>query len=147
MSDYNDGFAPKKSRESKGPLESVFFSHGRWQNLCYSPTSLWASSPGSSGGGARKRTESVQPCLWNLNSASNCPVAPRRGVTVDWAVRFPPTSAKWKRARMLTNIEKYVKARAKGRDRLFTVLYFSVRSSRSGALRYGLQSCMSVQTT
>ena len=30
--------------------------------------------------------------------------------------------------------------------RLFTVLYFSVRSSRSSALRYGLPSCMSVKT-
>ena len=31
--------------------------------------------------------------------------------------------------------------------RLFTVLYFSVRSSRSRALRYGLPCCMSVKTT
>ena len=31
--------------------------------------------------------------------------------------------------------------------RLFTVLYFSVRSSRSSALRYGLPSCVSVKTT
>ena len=31
--------------------------------------------------------------------------------------------------------------------RLFTVLYFFVRSSRSSALRYGLPSCMSVKTT
>ena len=31
--------------------------------------------------------------------------------------------------------------------RLFTVLYFSVRSSRSSALRYGLPSRMSVKTT
>jgi len=31
--------------------------------------------------------------------------------------------------------------------RLFTVLYFSVRSSRSNDLRYGLPSCMSVKTT
>ena len=31
--------------------------------------------------------------------------------------------------------------------RLFTVLYFSVRSSRSSALCYGLPSCMSVKTT
>ena len=31
--------------------------------------------------------------------------------------------------------------------RLFTVLYFSVRSSRSSALRYGLPSCLSVKTT
>ena len=31
--------------------------------------------------------------------------------------------------------------------RLFTVLYFSVRSSKSSALRYGLPSCMSVKTT
>ena len=31
--------------------------------------------------------------------------------------------------------------------RLFTVLYFSVRSSRSSALRYGLPSWMSVKTT
>ena len=31
--------------------------------------------------------------------------------------------------------------------RLFTVLYFSVRSSRSSALRYGLPSCTSVKTT
>ena len=31
--------------------------------------------------------------------------------------------------------------------RLFTVLYFPVRSSRSSALRYGLPSCMSVKTT
>ena len=27
-------------------------------------------------------------------------------------------------------------------NKLFTVLYFSVRSSRSSALRYGLPSCM-----
>ena len=32
-------------------------------------------------------------------------------------------------------------------SRLFTVLYFSVRSSRSSALRYGLPSCMSAETT
>ena len=32
-------------------------------------------------------------------------------------------------------------------NRLFTVLYFSVRSSRSSALRYGLPSCISVKTT
>ena len=32
-------------------------------------------------------------------------------------------------------------------SRLFTVLCFSVRSSRSSALRYGLPSCMSVKTT
>ena len=31
--------------------------------------------------------------------------------------------------------------------RLFTVLYFPVRSSRSSALRYGLPSCISVKTT
>ena len=31
--------------------------------------------------------------------------------------------------------------------RLFTVLHFFVRSSRSSALRYGLPSCMSVKTT
>ena len=31
--------------------------------------------------------------------------------------------------------------------RLFTVLYFSVRSTRSSALRYGLLSCGSVKTT
>ena len=31
--------------------------------------------------------------------------------------------------------------------RLFTVLYFSIRSLRSRALRYGLPSCMSVKTT
>ena len=31
-------------------------------------------------------------------------------------------------------------------SRLFTVLYFSVRSSRSNALRYGLPSWMSVKT-
>ena len=34
-----------------------------------------------------------------------------------------------------------------GDDRLFTVLLFSVRSSRSIALRYGLPYCMSVKTT
>ena len=32
-------------------------------------------------------------------------------------------------------------------SRLFTVLYFSVRSSRSRALRYGLPSCLRVKTT
>ena len=31
--------------------------------------------------------------------------------------------------------------------RLFTVLYFSVRSSRSSALRHGLSSCLRVKTT
>ena len=31
-----------------------------------------------------------------------------------------------------------------GQSRLLTVLYFSVRSSRSSVLRYGLPSCMSV---
>ena len=30
------------------------------------------------------------------------------------------------------------------KNRLFTVLYFSVRSSRSSAMCYGLPSCMSV---
>ena len=29
---------------------------------------------------------------------------------------------------------------------LFSALYFSIRSSRSSALRYGLPSCMSVKT-
>ena len=33
------------------------------------------------------------------------------------------------------------------RTTLFTVLYVSVRSSRSSALRYGLPSCMIVKTT
>ena len=33
------------------------------------------------------------------------------------------------------------------RRRLFTVLYFSVRSSRSSAFCYGLPTCMSVKTT
>ena len=33
------------------------------------------------------------------------------------------------------------------KPRLFTVIYFSVRSSRSSALRYGLPSCTSVKTT
>ena len=32
-------------------------------------------------------------------------------------------------------------------SRLFTVLYFPVKSSRSSALRYGLLSCVSVKTT
>ena len=32
-------------------------------------------------------------------------------------------------------------------NRLFTVLYFPVRSSRSRALRYGLPSCTSIKTT
>ena len=32
-------------------------------------------------------------------------------------------------------------------SRLFTVLYFSVTSTRSSALRYGLLSCVSVKTT
>ena len=32
-------------------------------------------------------------------------------------------------------------------NRLFTVFYFSVRSSRSSSLRYGLPSSMSVKTT
>ena len=32
-------------------------------------------------------------------------------------------------------------------SRLFTVLHFSVRTSRSSALRDGLPSCMSVKTT
>ena len=31
--------------------------------------------------------------------------------------------------------------------RLFTVLYFSVRSSRSSALRFPLPSCMTVKTS
>ena len=34
-----------------------------------------------------------------------------------------------------------------GASRLFTVLHFSVRTSRSSALRDGLPSCMSVKTT
>ena len=33
------------------------------------------------------------------------------------------------------------------RSRLFAVLYFSERSSRSSALRYGLPSCISFKTT
>ena len=33
------------------------------------------------------------------------------------------------------------------RNRLFTVLYFSVRSSKSSALRYELPSCMTVKPT
>ena len=40
--------------------------------------SLRASSPRRSGGGAGKWKESLQLRLWNLNSTSNSPVAPRR---------------------------------------------------------------------
>ena len=32
-------------------------------------------------------------------------------------------------------------------SRLLTVVYFSVRTTRSSALRYGLLSCLSVKTT
>ena len=41
--------------------------------------SLGASSPGCSGGRVgKRRTQSLQLRLWNLNSTSNSPVAPRR---------------------------------------------------------------------
>ena len=39
---------------------------------------LRASSPGCSGGGAGKGSKAYELRLWNLNSASNFPVAPRR---------------------------------------------------------------------
>ena len=42
---------------------------------------------------------------------------------------------------------KYSKSFNHTTARLFTVLYFSIRSSRSSTLCYGLPSCMSVKTT
>ena len=43
---------------------------------------------------------------------------------------------------------KLISERTKPKNpRLFTVLHFSVRTSRSSALRDGLPSCMSVKTT
>ena len=47
--------------------------------------------------------------------------------------------------RTIPNIDTNLPLRLAGR--LFTVLYFSVRSSRSSTLRYGLPSRMSVKTT
>ena len=58
-----------------------------------------------------KRKESLQLLLWNLNSAPNSPVAPRRlSCQISANQREAETSAN------LTNIEKHVKARAKGND-------------------------------
>ena len=45
-------------------------------SACRGVLSLWASSLGHSGalwGQGRKRKESLQPCLWNLNFASKFP--------------------------------------------------------------------------
>ena len=41
---------------------------------------------------------------------------------VDWTLRFPPVSAKQKRARMYTNIEKHVIVSAKGSDVITDVI-------------------------
>ena len=65
------------------------------------------SSPGRSGGGAGKRRRAC-----NYVSGIWIPPPTPLWLPVDWAVRFPPISAKWRRAR--TKIEKQVKARAKG---------------------------------
>ena len=74
------------------------------------------SRPASKLSGARwrrggKRKESLQLRLWNLNSASSSSVAPHRlSCQISANQREAETSAN------LTNIEKHVKARAKGND-------------------------------
>ena len=51
----------------------------------------------------RKRKESLQLRLWNLNSTSNSPVAPRR-----LSGQIPASQCEAERAQMQTNIEKHV---------------------------------------
>ena len=59
----------------------------------------------------------------------------------------PETLHKMELTRKTRNQSVFVDTRSLLLHRLFTVLYFSVRWSKSRALSYGLPSCMSVKTT
>ena len=64
-----------------------------------------------------KRKESLQLRLWNLNSTSNCPVAPRRLSCQIFAnQREAETSA---------NVNKHCKTRCKGKDVIINVTFAS----------------------
>jgi len=74
-----------------------------------------ASSPGRSGGG-RERKESLQPRLWNLNSTSNSLWLP-----VELS-DFRKSARSGNESECKINIEKHVKARAKGNDVITNVI-------------------------
>ena len=88
--------------------------------------SLQASSPGHSGGG---RKESLQLCLWNLNSCtSNSFVAPcqlRRLI-----------SANQHKAETRENINKHWKTRAKGNDVITNVIFTNQHFAVTFLCRY-----------
>ena len=74
-----------------------------WAMVCPNRSYLRANSPGRSGGGAGKRRRACN-CLSEIWILPPIPL----WFPVDWAVRFPPISAKRIRARMWTIIEKHV---------------------------------------
>ena len=77
--------------------------------------SLWASSPGHSDSGAGKeRKEGLQLRLWNLNSTSISPVAPRR--------RSCQITAEQLEAETSANVNKHWKTRAKSNDVITNVI-------------------------
>ena len=124
-----------------------------WISFCASRTSLvdkllWTSwwnsyqkdgntcckiitKPGSKLSGAlwrrgRKRKESMQLRLWNLNSTSNCPVASPRP-----SFQIPPISA---------NVSKHWKTRARGNDVITNVIFANQHfASSSSMLIFKLQ--------
>ena len=89
---------------------------------------LQASSPGRSGGGKEKKGEFATTSL----SEIWIPPPNLLWLPVDWAVRFPPISAKRKRARMKTNIEKHV-------PRVMTSLLTSFPSNQHFASSFSMQ--------
>ena len=82
--------------------------------------SLWASFLGRSGGGAGKgrRACDYVSGIW-------IPPPISLWLPVDWAVRFPPISAKRKLARMCANVNKHWKTRAKKAAEVITSLLMS----------------------
>ena len=76
--------------------------------------SLWASSLKRSGGRAGGRKESLQLCLWNLNSTSNSPEAPCQ--------LSCQISAKESGVETSVNVNKHWKTRAKGNDIIANVI-------------------------
>ena len=76
-----------------------------------------ASSPGCSGGAAGKGRRAC-----NYVSGIWIPPPIPLWLPIDWAVRFRPISAKRKRAPILINIEKHVKARANCNDVISNVI-------------------------
>ena len=85
---------------------------------------LRASSPGRSGSGEEKEGEFASTSLSGIWIPLWLPV--------EWAVRFLPISAKRKRARMKTNIEKHV-------PRVMTSLLMSFPSNQLCASNFSMQ--------